>query len=635
MRRSQEQGAILLILLSSLATLLVIVGAITTIGFLTLTKAELRSAADTAAFAGASKLCSSRECYDAAYAATLFALRKQYARSDNGAQQQLTFDPDPLEPSPWHIPDTTNPKLTIEVSLGMWREEDGFEPFTQGSDDLPSWQEQHPGVPRYMAANAVRVTLTRPVQFIRGLRGSYSISVSSTMLAQKLESSQMTAPLALPVCALLDSYGESSVGSVCAADRIFTKSDRYCPPDTNCSVSNPDPCCNAVPSFSWDPYEGDATFVSTSDTRQSCGVAPGTSSGFSCTYANDIRCGWHSKRYLQPGDHFGVYGLPGNGSSSPSESDIINAFASKGVTANVGDLFTIMNEGLTTPAAEDAIWETIDSAGIVGGSIDNPAYSTTPLSGTTAPSSDNGQADTSELFHFNPYGESSCLDFDTERSRCRRGSLCCTGSNCPELTTAAVSLGASKDAIAPIQGSYTNYGVCHSRRFGPQPITQGGEPKHLPVGVGPQGERTVWTTTIPIIADFSAQAQPCASVADGHGSFQDPYNVQGGRESQWRIIGFVRADVFDVDIGNPAPSYPTTNILSQMSSLTPIISGLGGLAWPYGWAPGSSQQPDQPWGFVAPCNLTRARARCDTNFFPGALEPYGSSGEIRAPVLVE
>ena len=645
-----------MLLLLSLSTLFLIASMVSVVGYVTLAKTELQAAADAAAFAGAGKLCSSHECYDAAYAATLFTLRHQASRGAFGAPTSYTFTPDPLVPSPIYIPNAATPNLIVTVEMGMWTDQ-GFEPFYQAnpSAGVPhSWQEDHPGVPQYVAANAVRVSLTRPLSIpvVSAIRSNFQATAQTTMVAQKLNAPS-AAPFALPVCALVDEYSEVNFASVCAADRLFTSTSRYCPAGTNCDVAtNVPPCCSWVPSFTWDPYEYGDVGLNNTDPRLTCGFDD-ASTPYKCRYVTDQHCGWNENRYLQLGDHFGVVGLPGAvGDLPPTESDVVGALSSRGVSTKLGQNFLILENGLTSISAEDALWNTIDQpSGSMG--ADRPPYNQTPLANSTG-LPDTSTTDLSYLVQFNPYVASSgssnsattsCLLLESAAPyACKVGSLCCNPGDvgcAPSVSPPVAAVGSHTGEISGAMGPHTNNGICNSRRFGPQPTPAPGETPIEPQGIGKNGEKSVWFTSVPIIADFGSAAQACASVASSSGPsgatlYNDPYVISSGEGHQWRVIGFVRTDIYDVDIGKSPPTFPSPSLVAKLGSLNPDPTTFKGLVWPYGWFPTSGMPTtDNPWGFPVSCNLVRARARCDTDFFPGDPQAARSGFGERQPIAVE
>ena len=147
----------------------------------------------------------------------------------------------------------------------------------------------------------------------------------------------------------------------------------------------------------------------------------------------------------------------------------------------------------------------------------------------------------------------------------------------------------------------------------------------------------IWQPKIPIIADMSANAQPCQGI--GGSVAPDPV-VDPTHD--WRIVGFIRANIFDNDIGKPPPKPPGPSWESN-----PVSGGAEPKTCNYESADvdGNGEPDRQPWGFNpgyrppppgdpsgAPanrgaernCNMVRGRVACDPGLIAGDYSGLGS-----------
>jgi hypothetical protein len=243
-----ERGAVLVLAAVAVAALVLVVAFVLNGAYWKMVESDLRATADAAAHAGAATLCSTRTCYQDARSVALDVLEKHAIHGRLGGATRISLDhtAGPV----WEDP-SQNVKVTIY--RGRWwpngapdavttLPDTKFEPFDQEGTD---WQASHLGTPDFMAANAVYVRVERPNvdTFMSAASRTYSVSWATTAVAGALDS-VCVAPFAIPVCALLDESGEYHPEISCHRDRLFTATDRYCPPGTD---------CNIVPGFMWAP----------------------------------------------------------------------------------------------------------------------------------------------------------------------------------------------------------------------------------------------------------------------------------------------------------------------------------------------------------------------------------------------
>jgi hypothetical protein len=176
----------------------------------------------------------------------------------------------------------------------------------------------------------------------------------------------------------------------------------------------------------------------------------------------------------------------------------------------------------------------------------------------------------------------------------------------------------------------------------------------------------IWHARIPVIADVSSTARPCAGMAGSSGTSDPLIDLNG----EWRVIGFVRAYIYDDDIGKtpPAPPGPGWNEVyytrtppnpapynyeySTFFSAPPRKwdqprvcdygadndgNGLGDHA-PWGFNPTFSPPtvpggPPLSLGQEQPCNMVRARIACEPGLIAGDYEGIPTE-DPAAPAIV-
>jgi hypothetical protein len=111
-----------------------------------------------------------------------------------------------------------------------------------------------------------------------------------------------------------------------------------------------------------------------------------------------------------------------------------------------------------------------------------------------------------------------------------------------------------------------------------------------------------WKIKIPVIAEPGTGAAACSGVIPGT-SISDP-NLAANKN--YTIIGFVDLIVYDVDMGEPPPSYPILKVDES----------------------GTEPFPEE-MRFQEPCNNVRARITCESQFVPSSVP-----GGYAAPRLV-
>lgn len=607
-----EKGAILIMAAIGLIFLLLVVGvASVNFGMVDRSLTELQMAADNAATAAASRLCSSKKCYENSRKLAVEVLSNHTALNSIGGGRMLDISglTVPDDEFTWSDP-VQNINVTIE--RGVWQG-DNFVSF-EGE-----WQQQHPGIPAFIAANAVRIQIRRPnTNLLVGPVGgsNFALSAKATAVKGATEPTQVS-PFALPVCALInnhgDYYGEQSGTELCKADRHFTRADRFETISGSTAGANRgpafpyEPCNREVQkspyTYKWptwpDGVMGDFPLNRQADwgffyfpnlsnlnkfltdyhfPNQPAGVedgsscllahgnwSPGWGVNGSLYGADSLDLGMGSNGWggrpgfpepdphsssMQFEDVYGVVGLPTEVASGDIEGDIQAALSNTNDPswpAAIGQSFTILPGGLSSAATDQALWRAIINSDLGGMPGDNDTSH--PRIGST------------------PIGT-----FDREKVVFSANlSAVNSGGDLPEQCpgydeSCIMSPYNPPDSPALLQngvewvysGASRFDGVCNSKwvNFNNFRITTGVGYWHDEFAMSADEVRTsglddntpVWHVSIPVVADSSAGAASCFGI-DGSAS-QDPLPNVG---NEFIIIGFVEGYIFDTDIGNPQP----------------------------------------------------------------------------------
>lgn len=331
-----ERGATLILLVICLAPFILLIGYAMNVSYLGYVQGQLQTATDAGAHAGTASLCSSKKCWDESIDATKNVIQQHVMPAALGDYDNIIF-PQGEGPN-WDL--GKNKSLHITIERG-WITSKGFESL-EGS-----WQNNNTGVPRFVIANAVRVSISRSnIDTFLSYFGVDASTITTISVAQKgVGGEACIAPFALHVCSLLTSSGEFQGGDqqhICSSDRIFGAVD-----STN----------QQKPGFFYDPVYA----VS--------GVSKIT----------DSACTWQSPSYGDGGqiaDNYGVIGVPKG--ESTSEDDIRNNHLNKKCpySAKIGDEFVVIPKGFENNVTDNVMWEQISNSLGKLDAKDHPAYST-------------------------------------------------------------------------------------------------------------------------------------------------------------------------------------------------------------------------------------------------------------------
>ncbi len=658
---SEEAGIVLIVVAFLIVALITLAAIVMNRGYSSIIVSELQAAADASAHSGASTMCSSATCYADVVPSVIATLNNLITHgnlgedSNFGTAIDITFPGGPT----WENAEQT---LRVTIQRGRWwpnsiippanvhlaSDIPNFEPFDRHTGI--TWQNEYPGIPEFLAANAVRVTIERKeIGFLLSLfSGDTYSKIGDSVAIGGLQGITEVAPFAIPACALLDQNGNYHRRRNCSQDRHFTRADRYCTDPAD----NDD--CNVLPGAQynirmigecegtlrpWWPEEGfwqdcDWTEFGNLTSWSDLNAAP--------------RCAWVSGRYNDVRDHFGVLGVPN--SINATESSIrtkINS-ANPLYIAKIGDTFAILPNGLQESDSELALANQLNDEFNLGVC---KATSTNPTACDGLP--EETLRESSHFFLRHPYNweyfgpvqpSEHRLDINNsypEQCGCSDASLnkpsseyannndpfdpnyiptgctepCCgsQGLHRPPLAGACNSLIGSfynghKGQIINNTSEWTAAGSCKLNN----PI--GGLIDNI--GSGPQTIPRVWRVNIPVIADTrditqATAGNPIVSCQGINGGTDEPSINSGGA---YNIIGFIEANIFDADIGN-APMQ-IVNIGTSEPECDDLASRFPTSAW------GFQGPPNPATGVVTSCNSVRARLTCK----PGLIASIEHTG---------
>ena len=517
--------------------------------------------------------------------------------------------------------------MTIE--RGIW--DGGAFRSTEGD-----WNTRHPGVPNWVAANAVRVHLLRTKSGLASRLFTFTpdkIAADSTATKGQASGTEV-APFAIPVCDILDRraeyYGETDEREICHGDIAFGDSARH---DTGSGFLRPgwswQPCNESKYSSSrWDADFGRGYFASEDDfstwlagadsacraaTCPTCGQCPvwpvdtASSSGKYCFSVGGVTGAGYSYSFptgfLNSGffpmpsefvqadgngwrsgqDHFGVVGLPGLDATATQSTirtqveSLLYSSLNPNTTTRLGDTFRILGSGLTTAELDSRIWQVI--SGIKD--RDHTEIGLTEL----------GTVDRNLGIFEAPIGFSASPSTPPSDWAC--DTLPCPPDPAMDAGSTAVwSMSLNHGLDGP------EAGMCHSHWYNYDPATMrvGAErtmhfwPKwvaraELKKEADAKDDTPVWDAVVPVIADPGSDAASCNSPDQFHTPPPDP-------SREMMVIGFMHLYIYDVDIGQ-TPGPPEFTF------------------------PNGVKKTVQNWSFPAgQCNTVRGRLRCDRRFIP-------------------
>jgi len=566
----RQRGSILILLALLIPSLMIVMSLTVNTSYSLILRGEMQAASDASAIAGASALDGTQAGWDLARNNAINALHQHQVHGG--------ITDSPIIPASFVLPaDSVGPGVEqtewngsnylVTVKRGRWRRtSSGISVFeSMENSDAPggNWQNQsgHTGLPRYLAANAVQVSVGRAsvgILFpVLGAGTDYRMVQSATATASDPSGVEI-APFALPVCALATGTGDlaptgaSNSDGICRSERYFTQVNGY--PE----VGGVKP----IPDFNYQPSQPVAGNV--------------------IAMANT--CQWKNSRFYDPSDQFGVVGLAGETPTEDRVRDILGTGNGTQTGVRVGDQFEVLGPGLVDPATNAVLTKRIMCRNV------------------DPPGGDPAQFESGANIGM------GFSDLIQPKSR-----FVMSWSESP----------VTPDCPADLRRTF---GLCNSRRYRMKygsPATPN-VAEYVNNCTGPvnyfgadanctcltSASSPVWRVFVPVISDPTLD--PALGCRSASNPSDHPLNAASGHA--FEIVGFVRMTIFDTDVGDPPPVYPTG-------------------CTPDPLAPGHA---NQPWGFeiggaLTPCNLVRGRVDCATDFVSVPTD----NASLRNAVLVE
>ena len=358
-----------------------------------LSEIHSQTAADAASLAGSSELCATDACWRRAREVSLSVLKRQEIQNSIGKTNSLSgldnpelkarhsgffgvddeFDGYTNNNSLEKVLDDDDLNISITIERGIWQSKEDWERFIEGSWDtepnkslFESFEAVDKGAPRKMNilgedgaplapphvfANALRVEVSRKEISAPFLGPLPRIKINQHPKAVSLTGGRSTegvpvAPVAIPLCNLLDENGEYRPEDRQGVDLLVTSAD------WNCPIGESEKCRNMVgnglmPSFDVEPVTqngiGNSYFLP---------VVP-PCLGDRTQYIRCLAVGdgaWHfSSRYMEKtSSNFAVYAVPGTTENQDIIKNDIRLILKNDSNPAVffGQKYQILHEGL-------------------------------------------------------------------------------------------------------------------------------------------------------------------------------------------------------------------------------------------------------------------------------------------------
>ncbi|GEM_PF-7134497 len=326
-----HNGIVLPYLVIILPVFLVVIAFAVSLLYIKYLDVKYQTLSDISAKIGARETCSSKECFNKSRITALRYIERELTGSEGSLDEAQNS-------TEW---ETEGVKIKIE--RGRWI--DSFEVLEH------EWQELNPGTPNFMVYNALKISLEREsiLSFLPSfLYGALSVSSESISVAKPPSKGECSAPFAIPLCSMLDQDGGFDQKMICRADRLFTESNRYCPPGEN---------CNVIPDFNYSliPNVMDVMTALNVEHWDYLNWGPGpieTPQGLSIN-----SCSYLSPSYEVPSQNFGVVGAPGvvGEASIDAVLPILNSENGCLGDTKIGDSFGVLKNGLTDISLKDRL----------------------------------------------------------------------------------------------------------------------------------------------------------------------------------------------------------------------------------------------------------------------------------------
>lgn len=326
-----HNGIVLPYLVIILPVFLIVIAFAVSLLYIKYLDVKYQTLSDISAKIGARETCSSKECFNKTRITALRYIERELTGAEgalDGAQNSTEWETEGVK---------------IKIERGRWIE--SFEVLEQ------EWQEQNLGTPNFMVYNAVRISLKREsiLSFLPSfLSGALTVSSESISVAKPPSKGECSAPFAIPLCSMLERDGGFNPKWICRADRLFTESNRYCPPGEN---------CNVIPDFNYSPIPNtmDVLTALNFEHWDYLNWGPGPIESHGGLSLNT--CSYLSPNYEDTPQNFGVVGAPGivGEASMSAVLPILNSERGCQDDTKIGDPFGVLANGLTDSNLNDRL----------------------------------------------------------------------------------------------------------------------------------------------------------------------------------------------------------------------------------------------------------------------------------------
>ena len=256
----KQEGITLITVVLIIPLILLAVAGVLLFFMIELGRYEAQTAAESAALAASQELCASRECWGSARLAAAAALNRQRVQNSIGYDSQLPDlqlmfadfkdrEADTLTGAyQWDLPAEN---LIVKIERGIYHDinadpqvvEMRFESLETPTGLVPPQTSRgsmiDKAIPRHMISNAVKVVVERPQleSALPGILDLGHIIVGSAIAVTGgiVEKPIVVAPVAIPLCGLLNTNGDFDSKTAARTDKLITAADRNCP-DSKCGA---------------------------------------------------------------------------------------------------------------------------------------------------------------------------------------------------------------------------------------------------------------------------------------------------------------------------------------------------------------------------------------------------------------
>lgn len=573
---SSERAAVMPLVLLLVPVLIMFVAISFNTSYSHMIKEEMQIAADSAALAGAKSFANGEDDpWPNAKAAAIQALNRMEIHGNYWQSNRINLDPNAATvDSATGALQWQQGNLTIIMERGAIESENDGDPETfRSKEDVPArspaaYSAFAPGDARGVTSNAVRITVRKSslsLMLSLGNGGSYSTEVSAVARSGP-PGIPSTAPFAIPLGAIvkasLDNPSDGVLASnIAAADRLFTNNFATTAygTTTGCTSSaNPNPNCYCT---------GTNCACAAPAAFCGCNGPDCTCNGSECLTVTRI-----PEYTWEPSSCSGVCG-PFSGNCNWANAAYGSASLGGKAQDHIGYIgrtgTPIANEAEFVQALSSPTYAPLRGIFYLAPSNVLSASSTnTTVWNLITNAANGGVADDSH-----PTYESALVGIAKKKIIWNTSPLRC-----------------DKNVVAP---TIETPGLCNSMRYGFNQFCSTYQYKN-----GSNATTPVWRVKVPVVSDSSV-----------------PWSSSAGPGGTLRVYGYVTLDLYDTDIGQNSPSYPTTTVFGTCPANNINFD------WGYKSTPAGANQ----------CNTIRAR-------IVSGLKTIGNGGSglgLEPPRLVE